>query len=105
LRKTLLTRSLVNPAVASRKPRPKVVVAPPVATFLLLEAPRHLEGRWGGGQDYHIEKASALAAALKSFPGHFPGLFMYTGTNLENQPPPTDRASVEHPYFECEPPR
>jgi hypothetical protein len=41
-------RSLVDPAIASRKPRPKVVAAPPVATFLLVEVPCHLEGRWGG---------------------------------------------------------
>jgi hypothetical protein len=44
----LLTRSFVDPAVASRTPRPKVVAAPPVATFLLVEVPRHLEGWWRG---------------------------------------------------------
>jgi hypothetical protein len=44
----LLTRSLVDPAVASRKPRPKDVAASPVATFLLIEVTRHLEGRWEG---------------------------------------------------------
>jgi hypothetical protein len=43
--KTLPTRSLVDPAVKSRKPCPKVVAAPPVATFLLVEVPRHLEGK------------------------------------------------------------
>jgi hypothetical protein len=41
--KPLFTRSLVDPAVAFSKPRPKVVAAPPVATFLLVEVPRHLE--------------------------------------------------------------
>jgi hypothetical protein len=41
-----LTRSLVDPTVASRKPRPKVVAATPVATFLLVEVPRHLHCRW-----------------------------------------------------------
>jgi hypothetical protein len=45
--KTLLTRSLVDPAFACRKPRPKVAAAPLVATFLAVEVPRHLEGRWG----------------------------------------------------------
>jgi hypothetical protein len=45
--KPLLTRSLVDPAVASRKPRPKVVAAPPVASSLLVEVPRHLEGKCG----------------------------------------------------------
>jgi hypothetical protein len=45
--KTHLTYSLVDPAVASRKPRPKVVAAPPGATFLLVEVPRHLKGEWG----------------------------------------------------------
>jgi hypothetical protein len=49
-KKPLLTRSLVDPAVVvSRKPRPKVVAAPPIATSLLIEVPRHVEGRWGGG--------------------------------------------------------
>jgi hypothetical protein len=43
--KTLLTRSLVDPAVASRKLHPKVIAAPPVATFILLEVPRHLKGK------------------------------------------------------------
>jgi hypothetical protein len=43
----LLTWSLVNPTVASRKPRPKVIAAPSVETFLLVEVPRHLE--WMGG--------------------------------------------------------
>jgi hypothetical protein len=47
IEKQLLTRSLVDLAVASRKPRPKVVAAPPVATFLLVKPPRHLEGMWG----------------------------------------------------------
>jgi hypothetical protein len=46
--KTLLTLSLVDPAVATRKPRPKVAAAPPVVTFLLVEVPRHLEGICGG---------------------------------------------------------
>jgi hypothetical protein len=45
--KSVLTRSLVDSAVASRKPRPKVVAAPPVATILLIEVPRHLEGMSG----------------------------------------------------------
>jgi hypothetical protein len=44
-RKKPLRRSLVNPAVAFRKPRPKVVAAPPVAILLLVEVPRHLDGR------------------------------------------------------------
>jgi hypothetical protein len=47
-KKTLLTWLLVDPAAASRKPRPKVVAAPTDAMFLLAEAPRHLEGTWGG---------------------------------------------------------
>jgi hypothetical protein len=41
-----ITRSLVHPGVASRKPRPKVVAAPPVATFLLVDFPRR--GQEGG---------------------------------------------------------
>jgi hypothetical protein len=41
--KPLLTRSLVDPAVASRRLCPMVVAAPPVATFLLVEVPRRLE--------------------------------------------------------------
>jgi hypothetical protein len=48
--KTLPMRSPVDPAVASHKPRPKVVAAPPIETFLLVEVPRHLVGR-GGGRD------------------------------------------------------
>jgi hypothetical protein len=38
-------RSLVDLAVASRKPLSKVVAAPPVATFFLVEIPRHIEGK------------------------------------------------------------
>jgi hypothetical protein len=75
--KNLLTRSHVDPAVALRKPRPKVVAAPPVATFLLVEISRQLKGKWGGDQDYHTQKASAPAAALRGFPSHFPGFFKY----------------------------
>jgi hypothetical protein len=45
--KLLLKRLLVDPAVACRKPRPKVVAAPPVTAFLLVEIPRRLEGKWG----------------------------------------------------------
>jgi hypothetical protein len=47
-KKTLLAWSLVDSAAASRKPRPKVVAASTDATILLVEVPRHLEGRWGG---------------------------------------------------------
>jgi hypothetical protein len=54
--KNLLTQSLVDPAVAPLKSHPKVVAAPHVATFLLVEVPRHLKGKWGD-QDYHIQKA------------------------------------------------
>jgi hypothetical protein len=45
--KTVLTRSLADPAVTSCKPRPEVVADPPVATFLLVEVSCHLEGIWG----------------------------------------------------------
>jgi hypothetical protein len=76
--KTLLTRSLVDPAVASRKPHPKVVAASPVATFLLVQVPRHLKGEWGD-QEYHIEKA---AATSKSFLGHFHGFFLLSSTRV-----------------------
>jgi hypothetical protein len=34
--KNLFAWSLVDPAVASRRPRPKAVVAPPVETFLFV---------------------------------------------------------------------
>jgi hypothetical protein len=56
----LLTRSLVDPAVAFRKPRPKVVAVHPVATFLLVEVPRHLEGMWGDRQTKKKKKKLAL---------------------------------------------
>jgi hypothetical protein len=69
-------RSLVNPAVAPRMPRPKVEAAPPVTTFLLVEVPRHLDGKWGE-QDSQTIKASAFATALTSFPGHFPGFLLF----------------------------
>jgi hypothetical protein len=55
-KKTLLTWSLVDPAAASRKPRPKVVAASTDATVLLIEFPRHLEGRWGGPRHTYIRK-------------------------------------------------
>jgi hypothetical protein len=45
--KIFLAWSLVHHAVASRKPRPKVVSALTVATFLFVEVPRHLEGMCG----------------------------------------------------------
>jgi hypothetical protein len=51
LAKNLLTWSLVDPAAASRKLRPKVVAAPTDETVFLVEVPRHLEGKWGGGRD------------------------------------------------------
>jgi hypothetical protein len=54
----LITRSLVDPAVASRKPRPKVVAALLVATFLLVEVPRHLEDKWRGPRP--LDKQLAL---------------------------------------------
>ena len=40
-------RSLVDPAVASRKPRPKIEAALPVAALLLVEVP--VTSRAGGG--------------------------------------------------------
>jgi hypothetical protein len=43
----MLTWLLVNPAAPSRKPRPMVVTAPTVATFLLAEVPRNFKGMWG----------------------------------------------------------
>jgi hypothetical protein len=44
----LLMWLLVDLVVASRKPRPKVVIASPVATSHLVEVPRRLEGKWEG---------------------------------------------------------
>jgi hypothetical protein len=97
---SLLTRSLVDPAGASRKPRPKVVAAPPVASFPPSRGPPSPRGQVGGDQDCHTEKASAPAAALKSFPCHFPGL-NGVGTRVPvwkicQRPyrPPTDRAPL-----------
>jgi hypothetical protein len=49
-KKLILTWSLVDPAVASRKLRPKIVAALPVGNFLFIEVPRHLEGMWGGAE-------------------------------------------------------
>jgi hypothetical protein len=45
---TLLARLLFDPDVVSRKPRPKVVAAPSVTTFLLVDVPCHLKDKWGG---------------------------------------------------------
>jgi hypothetical protein len=55
LAKNLLMQSFVDPAVASRKPRSKVVAAPPVEIFLVVEVPRHLEGKWGGARQPNKE--------------------------------------------------
>jgi hypothetical protein len=85
-KKALLTRSLIDPAVTSRKPRPKVVAVPPVAIGLLVEVHRHLEGMWRGPRQPN-KKASALAAALKS---HFPGFFC-AGTRVPVWQPAVDR--------------
>jgi hypothetical protein len=52
--KPFLARSLINPAVASCQPRPKVFAAPPVAIFLLIEVPRHFEGMWEGCE--HLDR-------------------------------------------------
>jgi hypothetical protein len=65
--KNLLPRSLVDPAVAFRKLRPKVVAAPPIETFLLVEVPRHLEGMWGD-LDSETEKLALLPPRRKVFP-------------------------------------
>jgi hypothetical protein len=43
--KPLLAWSLVDPVIASRKARPKIVAASPVATFFLVEIPVHLAGK------------------------------------------------------------
>jgi hypothetical protein len=43
-----LTRLLVDPAVASRKQRPKLVAAPPVATFPPSRGPPSHQGQVGG---------------------------------------------------------
>jgi hypothetical protein len=58
--KTPLSQPLVDPAVASRKPRAKVVAAPPVAIFLLVEVPRHLESGWGGTETARQKKLALL---------------------------------------------
>jgi hypothetical protein len=58
--KSLLTRLLVDLAVESKKPRPKVVAAPLVATFPRRRGSGHLEGRWGGETETSRQKELAL---------------------------------------------
>jgi hypothetical protein len=54
-------QSLTDPAVASRKSRPKVVAAPPVATFFLVEVPCDPEGpKAGRGTEKARQKKLAL---------------------------------------------
>jgi hypothetical protein len=61
--KPLLTWSLVDPTVACRKSRSKIVAAPPVATFLLVEISRYLEGMFGGrgGGDSNTKKLALIS--------------------------------------------
>jgi hypothetical protein len=73
LQKPLLTWALVDPAAASRKPRPKLVAASTDATVLLVKVPRHLEGKWGGPR--HTYKKLALMPQRMDFPRSFPRFF------------------------------
>jgi hypothetical protein len=62
--KNILTRSLSIPPSHPVSPaRPKVVAAPRVATFLLVEVPFHLEGRWGGPRQPDIKSLRSCRRA------------------------------------------
>jgi hypothetical protein len=105
-KKPLLTRSLVDPAVASRKPHPKVVVVPPVATFPLCRGP------WSPrGSRQQDKKSQRSCRRDEKLPRPFPRLFCASTRvpvwkiSQGPFPSPTVCASIDRPCFECEAPR